>query len=264
MDGSGEKFFLQLPSRRSAPFITSLGQGAVLVLEDRLIEHDASFFPGMRAVRRYIVGAVEIETPSSTLTIVNANRGPIEETLGVDLLYYSHRFRSFVLVQYKRLRSKDRVYRPESDASYQRELSRMRRFGAEKGYEATTGVDGFRLSQQPFYFKLCDAVAHVGWSDMAPGMYLPLDLWELTLTDPRTLGPRGGVRFSRESVSRALTNTDFARLVGQGWIGSGHANTAILEGLVASLLKAGHSLVLGVNEPRPDQDYERDELGRFR
>ena len=61
------------------------------------------------------------------LTILNCNRQPLEQTLGVDLIYYSHRFDSFVLVQYKRMSegTQGAEYRPGNDPSHEKELERM-------------------------------------------------------------------------------------------------------------------------------------------
>jgi len=54
----------------------------------------------MRVARRDIVGSVVLHDHDEYLTILNCNRQPLEATLGVDLIYYNHRFDSFLLVQY--------------------------------------------------------------------------------------------------------------------------------------------------------------------
>jgi hypothetical protein len=84
-----------------APFLSRLA--SVAVREDPQIAHDQTTFPGMDVARRDIVGSVVLHDRDEYLTIVNCNRQPLEETLGIDLIYNNHRFDSFVLVQYKRL-----------------------------------------------------------------------------------------------------------------------------------------------------------------
>src|SRR6185437_6201950 len=77
------------------------------VREDPQITHDQTTFPGMEVARRDQVGSVVLRHGSEYLTILHCKRQPLEETLGVDLIYYNHRFDSFVLVQYKRMRSNE-------------------------------------------------------------------------------------------------------------------------------------------------------------
>jgi hypothetical protein len=91
------------PVSSDAPFIRALERSGAEILEDRMIDHDFSSFPGAKAIARHMVGAARIRTQSGTLTIVNANRTGIESTLGVDLVYFHDVFNSFTMVQYKRL-----------------------------------------------------------------------------------------------------------------------------------------------------------------
>ena len=95
-------------------------------IEDRLIDYDASVFDGWKLVERDAVGRAVFAEGQNLLTVINVNRSAIERTLGVDLVYFNHRFRSFVLVQYKRMRRESgrSVYRP--DKGLEKELRRMR------------------------------------------------------------------------------------------------------------------------------------------
>ena len=81
----------------------------------------------MGVARRDVIGSVVLTDGNEYLTILNCNRQPLEQTLGVDLVYYSHRFDSFVLVQYKRMSEGKRgaEYRPRNDPSHEKELKRM-------------------------------------------------------------------------------------------------------------------------------------------
>ncbi len=87
---------------------------------------------------------------------MNANRTPVEHTLGVDVVYFNEARGSFVLVQYKKMREegsdgrKALSYRP--DDSLDDELERMRRIDAlcmEQSGE-------FRLLTTACWMKLCN------------------------------------------------------------------------------------------------------------
>jgi hypothetical protein len=109
-----------VPSGQSsvAPFLSQIK--GVSVREDLQIGQDHEVFPGMKVARRDIVGSVVLSDGKEYLTILNCNRQPLERTLGVDLIYYSHRFDSFILVQYKRMTQGKGgwpEYRPESVAT---------------------------------------------------------------------------------------------------------------------------------------------------
>lgn len=68
-----------------------------LLREDTMINHDSNVFGAWSLARRYQVGAVEFVRRDQRLTILIANRTPLETTLGVDLVYYNHQYDSFVL-----------------------------------------------------------------------------------------------------------------------------------------------------------------------
>ncbi len=112
-------------SEEPAPFVQGLTKQ--IFREDALIQHDASVFGKWEQIRNDIIGGAEFRGPrGERLTIINANRTPIEATLGVDLIYFNHRFESYILVQYKMLRKEGDnafVYRPASDHSLESELA---------------------------------------------------------------------------------------------------------------------------------------------
>jgi hypothetical protein len=200
------------PAAADAPFIKALERSGANVLEDRMVDHDLASFPGSSALRRNMVGAVTISTETGELTIVNANRTKIEKTLGVDLIYYHHDFRSFVMVQYKRMTgSSSPVYRPSGDPSYVAEIHRMKQFikpqsESPESNHKPSDMNAFRLAPNPFFFKLCASEQHQHWSRMLPGMYIPLDLWEKLLASESSLGPKGGLALGYENVRRRLNN----------------------------------------------------------
>lgn len=248
-----------------APFISSLGQVGAKLLEDQMINHDLSVLPGGELVQRYAVGAAQFESSTGLLTIVNANRNGIERTLGVDLVYYHHVFRSFTLVQYKRLSGESgQVYRPKSDPSYSSEIERMRRFRAARDSRPPADAHSYRLNQNEFYFKLCSSTLKGFWSRMLPGMYVPLDLWELFISSTEAHGPRGGLVVSFDNLKRRFNNTEFVGLVRNGWIGSADMDSRRINDIIERELSADKSIMVASHsDTRNINDYLRNPLGQF-
>ena len=151
---------------------------------------------GMEVSRRDVVGSVVFTNGVEDLTILNCNRQPLEQTLGVDLIYYSHRFDSFVLVQYKRMSEGKRgaEYRPGDDQSHNKELQCMTEAEEVLGKlpkMKEPGTSDFRLSSRPFYLKLCEPKAKAALdAGMVSGMYVPLDLWRSMLDFERHSAPK--------------------------------------------------------------------------
>ena len=251
-----------------APFLSRLEN--VSVREDPQIIHDAESFPGMEVARRYQVGSVVLRNREEYLTILNCNRQPLEQTLGVDLIYYNHRFDSFVLVQYKRMTegSHEPEYRPHNDPSHGEELRRM--ISAEKMLTALPTVsnhdtDSFRLSGRSFYVKLCEAKTKGALDPgMVSGMYLPLGLWRRVLKSPAARGPRGGVVIRWGNCPRRFNNGEFTSLLRNGWIGSAAGQSKLLARIIEEVLGSGRMLVLAATSESPEsRDLRRDSLGRF-
>lgn len=254
-----------------APFLSRLDD--VTIREDPQIEHDHMTFPGLVIARKDIVGSVVLTSPAEdqVLTILNCNRQPLEETLGVDLIYYNHAFQSFILVQYKRLVSDGAAvtcYRPASDANHDKELQRMN--AAQKQLNGARAVGGhtvgsFRLSGRPFYIKLCESKAKAALdAGMVSGMYVPVGLWRRLLKSPEMKGPRGGVVFSWENCKRRLSNSEFTNLLRHGWIGSRLGQTQVLSEIIEGILGNRRMLILAASSTsHPSKDFRRDGLGRF-
>lgn len=253
----------------AAPFLLRLRD--VAIREDPQIIHDQAVFPGMDTVRRDVIGSVVLTDGKDFLTIVNCNRQPLEQTLGVDLIYYSHRFDSFVMVQYKRMsegKEGRAEYRPGNDSSHEKEVERMLKTEEflktlPKSTEASTY--DFRLSGRPFYVKLCEPKAKVALdAGMVSGMYVPLELWPSLLSAPEVRGPKGGVVITWDNCQRRLSNGEFTNLLRNGWIGSATGESKALSSIVEEVLSSGRMLVLAeTSKGRASEDLRRDHLGRF-
>lgn len=230
-----------------APFLKNMEKAPLR--EWTMVNHDAGIIPGWDIHKKYQIGAVEFINGKDVLTIVNVNCQPLETTLGVDLIYYHHRFQSFVMVQYKRLREEPGsrwVYRPSHDDSYEPEMARMKKWqqGFEKEHTQSSSKS-YRLHPGPFYFKFARPETYDPLSsDLIRGMYVPLDLW-LEMEDRRELeGPRGGMMIDFNTDRRYLNNTEFIALVQGGWVGTRLLDTNRLSDVINGGLKGNKSVII--------------------
>jgi hypothetical protein len=253
----------------TAPFLFRLRE--VSIREDPQINHDQAVFPGMGVSRRDVVGSVVLTDGLDYLTILNCNRQPLEQTLGVDLIYYSHRFESFVLVQYKRMSEgkQGAEYRPGNDPSYEKELAQMLKteefLRAQPQVKNTRTFDS-RLSGRPFYVKLCEPKAKAALdAGMVSGMYVPLELWLSLLDAPEARGPKGGVVITWDNCLRRFNNGEFTNLLRNGRIGSAAGESKALSKIVEEVLSSGRMLVFAeTSKGRVSKDLRRDQFGAIR
>jgi hypothetical protein len=249
-----------------APFLSGLAN--VPVGEDIQINHDFMNYPNMEVVQQYQYGAIQFEANGDRLTIVNCNHQPLERALGVDLIFLHHTFNSFVMVQYKRLTGSGRnpVYRPDADAHHAAELQRMKSVTESlREMSRGTSVNETRLSNDPFYFKLCDArVSHPKDPGLLPGMYIPLEMWNRFLACPDAKGPRGGTYVGWDNCVRRFSTSEFTNLLSRGWIGTSGKRTEVLSSLIAEILKGNRQLVYAVADRlSQSKDLRRDSKGKF-
>ncbi len=89
-----------------------------------------------------------------------------------------------------------------------------------------------RWRYQSYPKKCYNAWGHVNWTSL--------------VASPEARGPRGGVRIAYENAGRYLTNTQFADLVGSGWVGSFPQDEKMLTDVIAQSLEASHSITLAI------------------
>ena len=217
--------------------------------EDQVLAHDMGHFGEWEIVRTSAVGAVHFQSHESELTVVNVNRTPVEEVLGVDLVYYHERYQALVLVQYKRMTREDElghIYRPDSNLDD--EIRRMKQIPSDP--PDPLDAYSYRLGPGICYLKLCEEVTFDPYSrDLIPGLYLPLEYFEACANV--AVGPKGGAVYGYSTVPRHLNNTQFTHLVQDGWIGSTGQLTEELRELVEALVVNGRSVLLAVGRGKP-------------
>lgn len=226
-----------------APFLKGLGE--LRVYEDAAIVHDTTVFGKWEGLASSVVGVARFEEGGRHVTVVNANRTPIEKTLGCDLIYYVHDYDAYVLVQYKRLAkaTKGWEFRPDADANFADELQRMRDIAAPA--RVKDDPKHYRMGSNFCFIKFCKPVTNDPFSgELSSGMYLPLDYFDSLARADRLKGPRGGKVLTYENVGRWLNNSAFVGLVERSWVGARGLTSTQLTKVLRRSLAAKHSLIL--------------------
>jgi len=237
------------------------GMPGAYVREDAAIISDFSTLPGFDAVKDLPFAAKVFQrpdNPSVRLTVIMANRLPLEQQTGADLIYFNETYRSFVMVQYKSMErgSDGPEFRWHDNDQLAAEIARMDTLLAElKQVSEDASPDSFRLHHNPFFLKLCPKIIfNPDDKGLFQGMYLPLDLWKCLATHPATRGPRGGRLLTYDNVGRKLTNSEFVTLIANAWIGTTVPQSAVLEQAVRSVLETGKTVTLAVKTVSDDSD----------
>ena len=232
----------------------SLGDGAgdsalerVRISEDAVIGHDARVVDGFRIASSDLTGRAVFVNGDEALEVITANRQPLEEVLGVDLIYVNATMRNVVMVQYKMLeaegqgRRKDWVFRP--DAQFRKEVARMREFACGP----PPGPGEYRINSEVFYLKFVRRDAALG---RAP-IIIPMDHFERMEGDPAFKGPRGGFRVSYGALGgRYLRQDAFLGLVRFGYIGAYSEEASAFTRIIDAILEDGRGMVAAFQAKR--------------
>ena len=236
--------------------------------EDPMIVNDMMNVPGYEYIKSVpIASAAYFEDGSKKLTVILANRLPLEEQTGTDLIYYNQTFKAFVMVQYKAMEQDNKlgaIFRfPEKQLS--EEIERMDLMMEELSKaEVSDDLDEFRLSNNPFFLKFCPRIQfQPDSSKLTTGMYLPLPYWK-KLQDSETMkGPRGGCRLTYKNVGRYLDNTAFATMVGDAWVGTSIEQSKLLEDWIKQVISSGKSIMFAIKKDDPDSPAESHETNPY-
>lgn len=245
-DGTPVSFLDGLPSAR--------------LREDPMVVHDLMHLPGFDILKTLPYNAAVFESDSERLTVILANRLPLEKQTGTDLIYYNETFQSFVMVQYKAMERED-----DGDGNMNagfrlpntqlaEEITRMDALLVElKACASNTAHEGFRLTDNPFFLKLCPRlVFNPDDLGLVPGMYLPLDYWKILEQHPGIKGPRGGRRVTYENVGRHFDNSAFTTVVAKAWVGTTPSQSAVLASAIRQTLQTGKAIAIAVKPKKQD------------
>ena len=237
----------------SAPFLARLADAHQL--EDQVIDKDARNFLDWVGLETEHAAAMTFHSGQRTLTVVNANKGPIEKATGADLIYYNHSNESFVLVQYKMMehRTAEWVYYPDQQFELERQrLVAVESIHQQAAFDSSNHLN-YRLGAPVTYFKFCrrNSAFDVNDLKLMPGSYVPTDYVQSLMASMH--GERGAARIVEGPLkARSLGNTSFAALVSTGLIGTRGTATEDLVSVVQNALDAGRSIVIGVETGAPD------------
>ena len=232
------------------------GLPSVRLREDPMVINDLQNLPGFEVIKTYPYGAAvfESEATSERLTVILANRLPLEEQTGTDLIYFNETYQSFVMVQYKAMERENRRNGPDQavfrlpDAQLKEEIDRMdAMLGELKVCAPNTDIGGFRLTENPFFLKLClRLVFNPDDVGLVPGMYLPLDYWKLLENDPGIKGPKGGMRITYDNAKRHFDNTSFTTMVSKAWVGTTPSQSQMLQDVIRATLETGKAVTIAI------------------
>lgn len=216
----------------------------VSVMEDSVIEHDARSIPGLDLVQSDVTGRAIFEKGNERLEVFTANRRPLEQCFGVDLIYLNRVMENIVMVQYKMLEpvdtkgKNDWVYRP--DIKLEKEIERMKVFACGK----PPGPLEYRLNRTHFYLKFVKRDGSI----KSGGIVMPLDHFETLSRDPSNRGPQDGLRISFDALhGRYLRQGGLIDLIRSGYIGSHADTTKSLMIIVEAVLNEGRAIVAAIH-----------------
>lgn len=224
------------------------------VREDAMLLSDFSTIPGFQAESEVTHYGSKVFTseldPQVRLTVIMANRLPLEQQTGADLIYFNEAYRSFVMVQYKAMekRGDKTEFRWKVKDQFCDEIARMETLLAELRKLPSGGhPDGFRFNDNPFFLKFCPRVVfNPDDKGLFKGIYLPLDLWKRADAAGLFTGKRGGKVLTYENVGRRINNTEFVMLVAGAWVGTSLEQSTVLGGLIRHVLATGKTVTIAI------------------
>ena len=230
--------------------------------EDQMLINDMQKFPGFMHIKSTQYGEAVFKNNQVILRVVMANRLPLEQQTGADLIYYNETYKSFVFVQYKAMdhHSNEARFRlPNTQLS--KELKRMEELWNQLcDHGSDSSLPAFRLAKTAYFLKLCPRIAFdPDDTDLVKGMYIPLRYWKRLEMDPSIKGPRGGRVVTYKNVGRYLNNTIFAELVAGGWIGTTTQQTDQLNSIIRTILQSGRTVTIASKRDlTPGEDTSQD------
>lgn len=224
----------------------------VPIREDTVIQHDARSVSGFRYVDGDLTGRAVFERANGRLEVITANRQPLEEVFGVDLIYLNLSQKNLVMVQYKMLErvgtgfNGDWIYRPDSNLAS--EVARMETFSRL----ASGAAQEYRLNSDVFYLKF---VKRNGLLTNG-SIVTPLEHFKQILTSPAGLGVKKGVRISYDGLDGSyMRQGTFIDLMQAGYIGSYADDTRNFQLLIEQVLQDNRSVVAAIQSKTDDQSY---------
>lgn len=224
--------------------------------EEKAVQHDLFNWPS--SITSHFNGISTFSQGDRNLSLVYANRNPLEKTLGVDLIYYNARYGLFAMVQYKLMKEKKTTkhkgdtdddkpefsYRP--DQQFTKQLMQMNDFANRfRKDESLQSPEEYRLNNDGFFFKMVvNKPFKIGSDQLSEGMYIPREYMNFLMESGSIIGPKGGKYFTLENVGRYLSNSDFVAAINKGWLGTSGTSTAKIQEIIEYYLETGKGLII--------------------
>ena len=239
------------PKAIPEPFLAGLEH--IEVTEDALIQNDMGVFGNWNFSNSHGLMSRFSAVDGNSLTVINANRHSLETTLGADLIYWNHRYKSFVIVQYKRMRpprtsGQQATYYPDSDRHLPKQVAQMKKLeSGELGLPSSQ--QDYRLGRGFCFIKVCKPIIDFRKVSLSVGRYIGIDIW--TLQEEEARNRMSPFTITMDSDNRYMTNTSFADLVGKEWIGSYGDKTNLISQYINEALSGGRSVTLAASARIP-------------
>ncbi|MDN4754798.1 hypothetical protein QYZ87_09755 [Porphyromonadaceae bacterium W3.11] len=253
-------------TEKPSSFLDGISQ--VRLREDSMIINDLSNIPGFDLIKSTKYSSSVFENDKTRLTVLLANRLPLEEHLGTDLIYFNEDFKCFIMVQYKTMEMiGDKFVFRLPNLQFTKEISRMDLIiQSLKSTRGNGSIHDYRFNENPFFIKICPKLEfdpdNVGLSS---GMYLPLDYIKMLEKDECVKGERGGKAICYENVGRYLDNTRFKTIVEGGWIGTNQNQSLFIKEIIKNILEEGRTAVLAIKKKLENdiisEQFEANEEG---
>ncbi len=208
--------------------------------EDNIIHCDTVDIDEFKCIKKDATGCAIFTCRDEKLTIYTANKLPLEEVLGVDLIYINETIGSIVMIQYKMLKKESGgwIYRP--DKQLDKEISRMQ----TPNYN--TEFKDYRLHKNPFFFKF---IKNMSTKKDPSSCYISLEHLNKILSSDEAQGPRGGIRVTYENLNGTfLRKADMLGLIRSGYIGTHKEEYENLKPIIAQISQGNNSVVLAYKE----------------
>ncbi len=233
------------------------GLNCVRLRETEMIHQDLNNLPGFELIKKTSYEAVVFDNGRIKLTVLLTDKKPLEEDLGVDLIYYNEYFKSFVMVQYKAMEktSDGSIYRLPNK-QLEKEILAMDNILKKMKINDSKTINDFRFSYNPFFLKLCPRLDfNPDSKEMMQGMYFPLDYWKILEKDKSILGSRSGKGITYENAYKNFNNTEFKSLLVGGWIGTDTINSEYLQVAIKESLASGRRTMYATQDRIEDSEF---------
>lgn len=225
--------------------------------EDNVVRADASHLPGFNAIAPDVTGRAVFTKGDERMVVYTANKLPLEQMLGVDLIYVNETRGNIIMVQYKMLEeykkkdgAYDWIFRP--DKQLHDEIKRMQLPTLKDELE------DYRLNRNPFFFKF---VRRKGENGSAKSLLISLDHFNHILQKPDSKGPKGGIRITYDTLNGTyLREQDFFSLIRSGYVGTHRSETNALSPILKEVSKGNKAIVLAWQKTIDFQKPEELEL----